>query len=123
MKSLQTFYDLKKSIASLKSLSFQLVCKLNANHTKIEVDDVTKLIDQLISGDKAKLIAGLSVLEICLLIAIKHHCDIYDNEPFNFEIIFARFNKFAIKSSSMQNIEREMALKRFENLKVSLIVL
>lgn len=118
VKSLERFYDIRKTVASLKQLLFQLVCKLNAEHVKIEVTDVTKLIDQLLSDDKIKLIAGLSVLEICLLIAIKHHCDIYDNDPFNFEIIFTRFCKFSVKSTTMQNIEREMALKRFENLKV-----
>lgn len=121
VKSLQILYSFNKSIASLKLLLFQLVCKIDDNHTRFKASDVTKLMDQLISDDKVKLIAGLSVLETCLLIAIKHHCDIYDNEPFNFEIIFARFNKFAYKSTTMQNIEREMALKRFENLKVRFI--
>lgn len=117
--ALQNFYDRQNSIGALKQFLFQIVSKLDAKCTTIEVKDVTKLIDQLIGPeDTAKLVAGLSVLEICLLISIKHHCDIYDNEPFNFEIIFARFCKFAIKSTTMQNIEREMALKRFENLKV-----
>lgn len=118
VKSLQFLYDFKATIASLKLLLFQVVSKLNENQRKIEASDVLQIIDQTLSQDRVKLIAGLSVLEICLLISIKHHCDIYDNEPFNFEIIFARFCKFAIKSTSMQNIEREMALKRFENLKV-----
>jgi origin recognition complex subunit 4 len=117
-KHLESFFETHVTIASLKLLLFQLVANLNSNHTKIDADDVRKLVEHLMfDDDKVKLMTGLSVLEICLLIAIKHHCDIYDNDPFNFEMILTRFNKFAIKSSTMQNIDREMVLKRFENLK------
>ena len=117
-KYLENFFDIHVTIASLKLLLFQLVANLNENCTQVKADDVRKLIEHLITeDDKVKLITGLSVLEICLLVAIKHHCDIYDNDPFNFEMILTRFNKFAIKSSTIQNIDREMALKRFENLK------
>lgn len=112
------FYVLDESIASLKLLLFQIVAKLDENHPNITVEDVTKLAISLTEDDdKVKLIIGLSVLEVCLLIAIKHHCEIYDNNPFNFEIIFTRFSKFAIMSTTMQKIEREIVLKRFENLK------
>jgi origin recognition complex subunit 4 len=116
VRSLENLFDSNVTIASLKLLLMQVVAKLNANHPKIEVDDVTRLANDD-GDDKVKLMTGLSVLEICLLIAIKHHCDIYDNDPFNFEMILTRFNKFVIKSSTMQNIDREMVLKRFENLK------
>jgi origin recognition complex subunit 4 len=117
-KRLENFFDTHVTISSLKLLLFQLVAALNSKHTKIEADDVCKLVDHsMFDDDKVKLMTGLSVLEVCLLIAIKHHCDIYDNDPFNFEMILTRFNKFAIRSSTMQNIDREMALKRFENLK------
>lgn len=118
MECLTSLYDINESIGSLKLLLFQIVAKLGENHPNITVDDVTKLAFSLIEGDdKVKLMTGLSVLEVCLLIAIKHHCDIYDNDPFNFEIIFSRFSKFAIRSSTMQKIEREIVLKGFENLK------
>lgn len=122
-KSLLRLYNNDVSIASLKRFLFQLACSLSEVHPFITSVDVTKLTEHLLSDDdKVKLITGLSVLEICLLIAIKHHCEIYDNDPFNFEIILTRYNKFTIKSSSMQNIDREVALKGFENLKVGSIV-
>lgn len=116
--ALEVFFESNSSVASLKQLLFQVVTKLNDDHQRLEVNDFTRLIDSLVFDEDAeKLMTGLSVLEICLLIAIKHHCDIYDNDPFNFEIILTRFNKFVVKSTTMQNIERDMALKRFENLK------
>lgn len=118
VECLNSFYETNASIASLKLLLFQIVAKLDENHPNITVEDVTKLaISQNEDDDKVKLMTGLSVLEVCLLIAIKHHCDIYDNDPFNFEIIFSRFSKFAITSTTMQKFEREIVLKGFENLK------
>lgn len=117
-KSLEMYFESNVTIASMKFLLFQIVAKLNEDHKFIIADDVIGLTERLTrDDDKVKLMTGLSVLEVCLLVAIKHHCDIYDNDPFNFEMIFGRFNKFAIKSSTMQNIEREMVLKRFENLR------
>lgn len=71
----------------------------------------------LTEDDKITLICGLSVLEICLLISMKHHTEIYDRDPFNFEMIFMRYHKFAMKSSTMQNIEREVILKGFEHIR------
>lgn len=32
--------------------------------------------------------AGLSVLEICLIIAMKHLNEVYDGEPFNFQMVY-----------------------------------
>lgn len=31
---------------------------------------------------------GLSVLEICLIIAMKHLNDVYEGEPFNFQMVY-----------------------------------
>lgn len=118
VKALEQFSESNFSIGSLKFLLFHLVAKLGESHKTISDKEVIRLCDSSVrDDDKVTLMKGLSVLEVCLLIAIKHHCDIYDNDPFNFEMIFARFNKFAIKSSAMQGIEREMVMKRFENLK------
>jgi origin recognition complex subunit 4 len=93
---------------------------LSDDHQFIKDTDIVNLAEHLLfDDDKVKLMTGLSVLEICILIAIKHHCEIYDNDPFNFEMILTRYNKFAYKSSSMQNLNREVVLKGFENLKVT----
>jgi origin recognition complex subunit 4 len=117
--ALENLYNTSVSLATLKLFLFQIVSKLSDTHPKIEDNDVIRLVEHLLFEDsKVKLMTGLSVLEICILIAIKHHCEIYDNDPFNFEIVLTRYNKFAFKSSTMQNIDREVILKAFENLKV-----
>lgn len=117
-KSLEEHHIVQPAVSALKFLVFQIVSRLDETHRKVQADEVSQLINSLLTkDDKVELITGLSVLEICLVIAIKHHCDIYDNDPFNFEMIFTRFTKFSIKSSTMQNIDREIALKKFENLR------
>ena len=32
---------------------------------------------------------GISILELCLIIAMKHITDIYEGEPFNFEMVYS----------------------------------
>ncbi|KAG5677293.1 hypothetical protein PVAND_007062 [Polypedilum vanderplanki] len=118
ISTLENLFNTSVTIATLKLFLFQVVSNLNETHQKIEDNEMVKLIENLLFEDnKVKLLTGLSVLELCILIAIKHHCEIYDNDPFNFEIILTRYNKFALKSSTMQNIDREVILKAFENLK------
>jgi origin recognition complex subunit 4 len=120
VSSIENMFDLNVSINCFKLFIFQIVSNLSENHPLIEESHIVKLAEKLLfEDDKVKLITGLSVLEVCILIAIKHHCEIYDSDPFNFEMILTRYNKFAYKSSTMQNIDREVVLKGFENLKVS----
>ncbi|KAJ8311936.1 hypothetical protein KUTeg_010512 [Tegillarca granosa] len=56
-------------------------------------------------------ITGISILELCLIIAMKHLTDIYEGEPFNFEMIYSEYSKFAQKRSSMQVFEKAVVLK------------
>lgn len=121
LSSLENLFEFDVSIASFKLFLFQIVSNLSNDHQFIKDIDIVNFAEHILfDDDKVKLITGLSVLEVCILIAIKHHSEIYDNDPFNFEMILTRYNKFAYKSSSMQNLNREVVLKGFENLKVNL---
>lgn len=62
---------------------------------------------------------GLSVLEFCLMISICHHSEIYDKEPFNFEMIYARYCKFASCNSTLLVTKRQVVIKAFERISVS----
>lgn len=84
----------------------------------LQTNRIQKLCADYIDDGFVKRIADLSVLEVCLLIAIKHHSEIYDHDPFNFEIIFTRLNKF-FKSSHMSPYDRSTVLASFEKLQVS----
>ncbi|XP_074071231.1 origin recognition complex subunit 4 isoform X2 [Macrotis lagotis] len=66
---------------------------------------------------KANIVHGLSVLEICLLIAMKHLNDIYQDEPFNFQMVYNEFQKFIQrKAHSVYNFEKPVVMKAFEHL-------
>uniref|UniRef100_A0AAG5D1Z7 Origin recognition complex subunit 4 n=1 Tax=Anopheles atroparvus TaxID=41427 RepID=A0AAG5D1Z7_ANOAO len=114
---LKDIYDFEAIEGPFRTLLLELVSQLDEEHPAITVEWIQQLGHSYESDDKVALVAGLSVLEICLLVAMKHHSEIYDRDPFNFEMILTRYAKFANSSSSMQNIERAVVLKAFEHLK------
>lgn len=119
-KSMQAIFDFDVSEAFLKGFVFRLLCKIKNTgslESQITPEHISQLALSYEADDKIELLCGLSVLELCLIIAIKHHSEIYDRDPFNFEIIFSRFSKFAKVSSTMQGVERAVVLKGFEHLK------
>uniref|UniRef100_A0A8C6B5M8 Origin recognition complex subunit 4 n=1 Tax=Monodon monoceros TaxID=40151 RepID=A0A8C6B5M8_MONMO len=77
-----------------------------------------RLANQLCSVDsKANIVRGLSVLEICLIIAMKHLNDIYEEEPFNFKMVYNEFQKFVQRRAhSVYNFEKPVVMKAFEHL-------
>ncbi|XP_049290535.1 origin recognition complex subunit 4 isoform X2 [Anopheles funestus] len=114
---LRRMYEYDVLEGPFRTLLFELVDELDEEHPSITVESIQQLGENYESDDKVKLLSGLSVLEMCLIIAMKHHSEIYDREPFNFEMILTRFAKWANSSSSMKGIERPVVLKAFEHLK------
>ncbi|XP_055531706.1 origin recognition complex subunit 4 [Wyeomyia smithii] len=117
LSTLQNMYDYEVLEGPFRSSLFELVSQLSESNPLISVEQIQSLEQQLNNDDKVVLLCGLSVLELCLLIAMKHHSEIYDRDPFNFEMILTRYNKFANSSSTMQGIERNVILKAYEHVK------
>jgi len=122
-RTLQALYDFDISEAFLKNFLFRLVAQLRPQCPHITSEKIAALGAQFEGDDKIELLCGLSVLELCLIISIKHHSEIYDRDPFNFEIIFARFSKFAKLSTTMQGVERSIVLKAFEHLRIGELIM
>jgi origin recognition complex subunit 4 len=118
LKALQTMYDYDVLEAAFKLFLFQLVAQLDVAHPSIEVEDIVGQLEKYLNDDKVSSLSALSVLEICLVIAMKHHSQIYDRDPFNFEMLYTRFRKFSKSSTTMQNVEKRLALTAFEHIKV-----
>ncbi|XP_055631232.1 origin recognition complex subunit 4 isoform X2 [Toxorhynchites rutilus septentrionalis] len=114
---MQNLYEYDVIEGTFKGWLFELVSQLSEDNTLITVESVQQLGQQFECDEKINMLCGLSVLELCLLIAMKHHSEIYDRDPFNFEMILTRYNKFANSSSTMQGIERSVILKAFEHIK------
>lgn len=89
---------------------------------QIKPEDLLRLTAKYNEFDeKLQLYSDISELEVILLIAIKHHAEIYDREAFNFEMILTRCRKFQNSTQSrMESVERPVALKSFEHLNVKL---
>lgn len=122
-EGLENICDINKSVAVLKNILFQVVANIPEQTTAASAIDVTaiqKCIDVFIEyDDKIGILCSLSVLEISLIIAMKHHSEIYDHDPFNFEIILTRLNKFQNAANYKENYDRELVLKAFDVLSVS----
>jgi len=121
VKLFASVYNMDKSITLLKRLLYlATVLMVKAGATRLELEHLKGAVDSSVmleaSNSLAAAIADLSVLELCLLVAIKHLTQIYDGEPFNFEMVFHEYVKF--KRRKMPNLpeERSVVAKCWESL-------
>ncbi|XP_064644257.1 origin recognition complex subunit 4-like isoform X2 [Lineus longissimus] len=109
-------FHFSKDFRSLQTLLLIPLCQLSAEHPYLEPANIKKAAKHLKQDSKTAMLHGISILELCLIIAMKHLNDIYHGEPFNFEMVYNEYQKFAQKRSSMQMFERAVVLKAFEHL-------
>lgn len=126
-ESLMLLHEFKGSIAQLKNVLFNIVINIEDDaepSSAITSDMVRKYIDTSLDyEDKIAILLDLSVLELSLIIAIKHHSEIYERDPFNFEMILTRFHKFQnSQDNNERNYDRTLVLKAFEVLKVYTLI-
>lgn len=95
-----------------------VVSKLGDKNNKLTPEAFTEQIKILEQDDIVTVLQDLNVVELCLIIAIKHHCEIYDNQPMNFEMVLTRYLKFANANSAVQTVQRPVIMKAFEHLEV-----
>lgn len=109
------YYTINEQI--FRNILFELASKLSATHPFIDAADLTAIIDKTVAPNhRVKLIQSLSVLELSLLIAMKHGTEIFDGQPMNFEMVLSRYQKYANANSSAQSVPRPVILKAFEHL-------
>lgn len=121
VKLLENVYNVDKSCSKLKQLLYlAVIFMVKSDAAKMELEHLSLAKDSCLMMDASNTITDqildLPILELCLLIAIKHLSQIYDNEPFNFEMVFHEFLKF--KRRKMPNLtdERSVVSKSWENL-------
>lgn len=125
---LDGLFDLNATLAIQKMLLHRIVCSIemvNEQKMSITTSKMASIIHRIVGDDylqsnsKVAIMRDLSILELSLLIAIKHHNDIYDRDPFNFEIILTRLHKFQNSGEfGMGPTDRAVVLKAFDVLKV-----
>ena len=90
-----------------------------AGATQLTMDHMERAVEaggSLETNSLTDLLKDLSVTELCLLIAIKHLEQIYDQEPFNFEMVYHEYVKFKRRKYSMLTDDRSVVTKCWETL-------
>ncbi|NWT54453.1 ORC4 protein, partial [Erythrocercus mccallii] len=114
---LQNLFQHSKDLRSLHLLLMLAVSAVTVHHPLPTAADLQEARRQHSSDSRANIVHGLSVLEICLIIAMKHLNEVYDGEPFNFQMVYNEFQKFIQrKAHSMYNFEKPVVMKAFEHL-------
>ncbi|XP_068621996.1 origin recognition complex subunit 4 isoform X2 [Battus philenor] len=109
------YYTVNEQI--LRNILFQVVSQIKPEKPYIEVRDLVNIIDNTVAPEhKVKLLQSLSILELSLVIAMKHGMEIFDGQPMNFEMVLHRYTKFVNANSSTQTVPRPVVLKAFEHL-------
>lgn len=82
------------------------------------IEQFQEQLNSLEKDDTIQTLQDLNVLELCLIIAMKHHIEIYDNQP-NFEMILTRYTKFSNANANIQTVQRAVIMKAFEHIEVT----
>ncbi|XP_040213959.1 origin recognition complex subunit 4 isoform X2 [Rana temporaria] len=114
---LQKQFNASKDLRSLHMLLLLALCRVCASHPHLNAADFVEAYRLRSVDSKANILHGLSVLEMCLVIAMKHLQDTYQGEPFNFQMVHNEYQKFVQrKAHSVYNFEKAVVLKAFEHL-------
>ncbi|NXD22309.1 ORC4 protein, partial [Spelaeornis formosus] len=114
---LQNLFHHSKDLRSLHLLLMLASSAVTVHHPLLTAADLQGAGRQHCIDSRANIVHGLSVLEICLIIAMKHLNEVYDGEPFNFQMVYNEFQKFIQrKAHSMYNFEKPVVMKAFEHL-------
>ncbi|XP_062519644.1 origin recognition complex subunit 4-like isoform X2 [Corticium candelabrum] len=111
IRILQNQYDLSRDLRSLQRLLAIPCGKVTVGHPFIEASDLQESAGITTLDTRILDINGLSVLELCLLIAMAHLTEKLDGEPFNGEMIYQEYRKFASRSQSIDFLTKPVAMQ------------
>lgn len=120
IKLLTLQFDYDKSITTLKRLMLLPTLRLSSlDKEYFTSKDVTPVRDEfyksfeLLNIDtKFSMLKGLSILELTLIVVMLEMCDLYPEQPFNFDLIFNSYYKFCQKRNwGQQKHEKQIILK------------
>lgn len=115
--ALQRHFNSSKDFRSLHTLLMLCLSRVTVAKPSIKPADVLEASRMCFADAKANMLHGLSILELCLIIAMKHLNDVYEGEPFNLQMVHNEFKKFLQrKSSTIYHFEPPVIMKAFEHL-------
>ncbi|XP_047432230.1 origin recognition complex subunit 4 [Mugil cephalus] len=110
-------FNSSTDLRSLHALLMSCLSRVSVSKPVIKPADLLDASRTCLADAKANMLHGLSILELCLIIAMKHLNDVYEGEPFNLQMVHNEFKKFLQrKSNSMYKFEQPVVMKAFEHL-------
>eukprot|EP00093_Oithona_nana_P003109 03109.XXX_79308_77978_1 [CDS] Oithona nana genome sequencing. len=110
---LNKIYLINCSVSNLKQL---LKLSLLTSEEELEVASIQNVFEDQNQSADLVILSGLTLIETCVLIAIKHLQVIYDGQPFNFEMAYHELDKFVSTKAKMLKQERNVVMKAWETL-------
>uniref|UniRef100_A0A8C2XRH5 Origin recognition complex subunit 4 n=1 Tax=Cyclopterus lumpus TaxID=8103 RepID=A0A8C2XRH5_CYCLU len=115
--ALRRHFNSSKDFRSMHMLLMLCLSRVSVAKPGIKPADLVEASRMSFADAKANMLHGLSILELCLIIAMKHLNDVYEGEPFNLQMVHNEFKKFLQrKSNSMYKFDQPVILKAFEHL-------
>ena len=114
-KVLRKLFEKTVDIWSLKSLMIIPVSWLSADEPFLRGSHFHEASGMLHTDTRATVIPDLSVLELTLLVAIRHYMET-SNKTFNFEIIYKQYKKFTEQATHSLDYSKQVVLSAFEHL-------
>ncbi|XP_043474076.1 origin recognition complex subunit 4 [Leptopilina heterotoma] len=114
---LKSMYKNDTSERKFRNFLVIAITYLTENHQKLEIDDFVEASKVYLQDDRVAILKGLSVLEMCLIIAMYKETELCKDEPLNFEHVYNCYNLFAAQSSSIHSVQRPVIVKAFEHIK------
>uniref|UniRef100_A0A4W6DTI5 Origin recognition complex subunit 4 n=1 Tax=Lates calcarifer TaxID=8187 RepID=A0A4W6DTI5_LATCA len=115
---LQRHFNSSKDFRSMHMLLMLCLSRVSVAKPAIKPADLLEASRLCFADAKANMLHGLSILELCLIIAMKHLNDVYEGEPFNLQMVHNEFKKFLQrKSNSMYNFDQPVIMKVCINMK------
>lgn len=121
--ALKRLYTTTKDIRALKHLLLLPVKQLTSSCMHIEACHIVESQKAMAVDSKVAMLKGLSVQELCLVIAMLHLTQIYDGEPFSFEMVFKEYQNFMNSQSAMRSVNRPVLMKAMQHLETLEFVL
>lgn len=113
--AMRRLYSTNKDIRAMQYLLLPPVMRLSAGNPRLDAVHLLDSQRQQLEDSNVALLKGLSMLELSLVIAMVHLTKIYDGEPFNFEMVYKEFLKFATGKSSLET-SKPVVTKAFQQL-------
>ena len=113
-KTFERIFFLNSTISHLRQYLFTVLSFMEDDQLSNQI--FLDVAQNQNASEETSLLGGLSVLEMCVLISIKHVLFLYEDQPFNFEMCYHEYDKFSTRKAKMFRYDRAVVMKAWEAL-------